>query len=72
MQPSATFATANATVSDNLLRNGVIPLNRDATTSKSRVSPARDRIMNCYNAVRDLWILFFEIVIYFFDFSRHC
>lgn len=58
MQPSATFATANATVSDNLLRNGVIPLNRDATTSKSRARAI------------ELWITIMPFVIYGSFFSK--
>jgi len=58
MQPSATFATANATVSDNLLRNGVIPLNRDATTSISRARAI------------ELWITIMPFVIYGSFFSK--
>lgn len=42
--------------SDNLLRNGVIPLNRDATTGKSYVAGPVRAIELWTVIMRDLWI----------------
>lgn len=56
---------------DNLLRNGVIPLNRNTHNNEqiSRgVKQTRDRIMNCYNAV----VIYGSVgnVIYLFNIPR--